>query len=282
LDYKVTIKASGEAEKKLPNSFLYFANNAIKNDREKKFMVKHNSIAIEFFSFNIKVVEAIKEYFAEFLLITNFGARSTKGYGSFSVVSDEKINEQKCLKEYYPIVFKVNSANINKWEEVVDTLHKRLKSGINFRSYHKSLLFLYMCQKNLRWEKRKIKEEFPSLATGKPPIDCDIQKEYRYIRAMLGVASINEYAVGRDRFTVTIEDKEKNIERFASPISYKIIDNNIYLLGDKSYEKIMGKTFSFTFEGKSFEIIAPKKDEFDLYEFLKFVEQQEQLISEVK
>ncbi len=281
LDYKVTIKVVGEAEKKLPNNFLYFANNAIKDDREKKHMLKHNSIKIEFFSFNPKVKEAIETYFADFLLVTNFGARSTKGYGSFSVVGDDKRVEER-LKKYTSIVFKANNTNTKKWEEAVDTLHKRLKSGINFKSYHKSLLFLYMCQKNLRWEKRKIKEEFPSVATGNPPIDCDVKKEYRYIRAMLGVASINEYVVGRDRFTITIEEKAKKIERFASPISYKVVGANIYVLGDKSYEKIMGKTFSFSFKGKSFEIIAPKHDEFDLYEFLKFVEKQEQLISEVK
>jgi len=273
LDYKVKVEASGKSERTLPNSFLFFANNVIKEDKDKKYMVKVKSIKIEFFSFNSKVLKAIEKYFDEFMLISNFGARSTKGYGNFMTKLN---NTESILKKYYPIVFKVSNPNMRDWESTVDTLHKKLKAGINFKSYHKSLLFQYMCTKNLRWEKRKIKEEFPALAKGKEPIDCHIKKEYRYIRAMLGLAGINEY---QGKQVVTISHKE--IERFSSPIIYKIIDNNIYLLCDRSYEKIMNETFEFSLKGKKFSIKTPSKDEFDLYEFLKFVE-KENLISEVK
>ena len=279
LDYKVKISTIGEIEKNLPNNFLYFANNAIKDNNEKTYMLKAQSIKVEFFSFKTKLLEIIKEYFEEFMLVTNFGARATKGYGSFCKSTKET---QKILKKYYPIIFKIQNPNIQRWEEKVDTIHKLLKAGINFRSYHKSLLFQYMCTKNLRWEKRKIKEEFPQVATGKPPIDCDVKKEYRYIRAMLGLAGINEFAVGRERHLITISHKGEKIERFASPITYKIIDNNIYLLCDRSYEKIMDETFVFSFRGKSFEIKTPSKEEFDLYEFLHFVQEKENIISEIK
>ncbi len=141
LDYKVKIEANGKSERTLPNSFLFFANNVIKEDKDKKHMVKVQSIKIEFFSFNLEVLEAIEKYFNEFMLISNFGARSTKGYGSFS----KKLNDtESILKKYYPIVFKISNPNMNNWEDIVDTLHKKLKAGINFRSYHKSLLFQYM------------------------------------------------------------------------------------------------------------------------------------------
>ena len=276
LDYKVKITTNGNVEKNLPESSLFFANNAVKNEKDKSYMLKVASIEIEFFSFKIELLKNIQEKFEEFMLITNFGARSTKGYGSFCKSTQ---NIEKVLKKYYPIVFKINNPNISKWEEKVDTIHKLLKSGINFRSYSKSLLFQYMCTKNIRWEKRKIKEEFPSLAKGKEPVDCHIKQEYRYIRAMLGLAGINEY---QGKNIVSISEKDKEIERFNSPIVYKIIDNKIYLLCDRSYETIMDKTFSFTFKGKSFDIQTPTKEEFDLYEFLKFVAKQENLISEVK
>jgi len=275
LDYKVKIESNGVV-KSLPNSFLYFANNVVKEDKGKKYMLKTNSIKIEFFSFNKTILKAITNYIDDFLLITNFGTRNSKGYGSFT--NSIKDIEHR-LQKYYPIVFKVENINQNKWEDKVDTIHKLLKAGINFKSYHKSLLFQYMCTKNLRWEKRKIKEEFSSLAKGKEPIDCNIKKEYRYIRAMLGLAGINEY---QGKQIVTIEHNDKEIERFKSPITYKIIDNILYLLCDKSYEKIMNKTFKFSFKGKSFNIKTPSKNEFDLNEFLKFVEKQEQIIQEVK
>lgn len=278
LDYKVKIKENKQSSKSLPNSFLFFANNVIKEDKDKKHMVKTSTISVEFFSFKLKVIEAIEKYFNEFMLISNFGARSTKGYGSFSNKQD---GLEKILKKYYPIVFKLSSTS-NNWENDVDTIHKKLKAGINFKSYHKSLLFQYMCTKNIRWEKRKIKQEFPLLATSKnghEPIDCNTKFDFRYVRAMLGLAGINEY---QGRNIVTITHKNKKIERFASPITYKIIENNIYLLCDRSYENIMDENFTFTLKGKSFEIKTPSKNEFDLYEFLKFVEKQENLISEVK
>ena len=261
LDYKVKISTNGQEKKSLPNSFLFFANNVLKEDKDKRKMITHTSINVEFFSFNRDVLDAIEKYFEEFMLVSNFGARATKGYGSFSNLFEDS---EKVLKKYYPIVFKFSNPNIDKWEEEVDTLHKKLKSGINFKSYHKSLLFQYMCTKNLRWEKRKIKEEFPQLAKGKKPIDCDVRREYRYIRAMLGLAGINEY---QGKQVVTISHKDEEIDRFTSPITYKIINKNIYLLCDRSYEKIMNETFIFNLKGKKFEIKTPSKDEFDLYEF---------------
>jgi hypothetical protein len=277
IDYKVKIITNGQTEKSLPNSFMFFANNVIKEDKDKKYMVKVSSITVEFFSYHTQIIEHIKDLFEEFMLISNFGARSTKGYGSFSTHMKDP---EKVFKKYYPIVFKMDNARVDKWEDAIDTLHKRLKAGINFRTYHKSLLFQYMCSKNIRWEKRKIKEEFPQLAkskNGHEPIDCNPKLDFRYVRAMLGLAGINEY---QGKQVVTISNKGK-IDRFASPINYKVLDNSIYLLCDRSYESIMNQTFEFALKGKKFEIKTPSKNEFDLYEFLKFVEKQEKLISEV-
>ncbi len=273
LDYKVKI-ISSTGEIGLPNSFLFFANNVA--GVEKKHTVKQLSLKLEFFSFKTELIETISKYFNDFLLITNFGARNSKGYGSFTVHLN---NKEEIFKKYYPIVFKIsNFHDMSKWEDKVDNTHKLLKSGINFRSYHKSLLFQYMCTKNIRWEKRKIKEEFPALAKGKEPIDCDVKKEYRYVRAMLGLAGINEY---QGKQIVSISHKEKEIDRFTSPIRYKITDNSIYLLCDRSYEQIMNETFIFEIKGQKFDIKTPSKNEFDLYDFLKFVEKQENLIKEI-
>lgn len=275
-DYKVGIKVKEEVRKTLPNHFLFFANNP-KKTHQKTFMIQSSTIQIDFFSFNHELIDTIKAYFYDFMLISNFGSRSSKGYGSFHIPSHDI---EKRLKKYFPMVFKLNEkVNATSWENKVDTIHKRLKAGINFKIYKKSLLFNYMCSKNLRWEKRKIKECFPSLATGKPPIDCDVKREYRYIRAMLGLTGINEY---KGHNTVTIKHKNKIIERFKSPIQYKIINEYLYLLGDRSYEMIMGKIFEFEYRGKKFDIQTPSKNEFDLYEFLKFVEKETRLIIEVK
>ena len=52
-------------------------------------------------------------------------------------------------------------------------------------------------------------------------------------------------------------------------------------MGDKSYESIMNKPIKFAHRKDNFSINTPSKNEFDLYEFLKFVENQENIISEV-
>jgi hypothetical protein len=43
----------------------------------------------------------------------------------------------------------------------------------------------------------------------------------------------------------------------------------------------MDENFKFAFGGNSFDIKTPSKDEFDLYDFLKFVQKQKNLITEV-
>ena len=95
---------------------------------------------------------------------------------------------------------------------------------------------------------------------------------------MLGLAGINEY---KGKNIVTITHKDKKIDRFASPITYKVIDNNIYILGDKSYENIADEIFVFKYSGNEFEIKTPSKNEFNLQEFLRFVEKQDNIIKEI-
>ncbi|HHB94147.1 MAG TPA: hypothetical protein ENK88_03290 [Campylobacterales bacterium] len=278
LDYKIKIETIGKPDTKLPNNFLFFSNNVIKKDRDKTKMLKTNSIKVELFSFKTSLIKEIEKYIDDFFLITNFGARSSKGYGGFTTKEN---NIEHIFKKYYPIVFKLSSTS-KSWENDVDTIHKKLKSGINFKTYYKSLLFQYMCTKNIRWEKRKIKQEFPQLAkskNGHSPIDCNTKFDFRYVRAMLGLAGINEY---QGKQVVNITHKDKKIDRFQSPITYKVINRDIYILCDRSYQNIMDKEFTFKLKGKSFNIKTPSQNEFDLYEFLKFVEKHENLIREVK
>ena len=284
-DYRVNIENIGQIKKSLPNNFLYFANNPLE-EHEKKCMVTSSNIHLTIFTFKSSLCSTIKKYFDDFLLITNFGARSTKGYGSFT---HNQENVEQRLKKYRDIVFRLSTTvNEQNWEQNVDSTHKKLKAGLNPKAnkgqHYKSLLFRYMCEKegNLRWEKRKIKQKFPNVmgANDKKPIDCSVidDKKFRYVRAMLGVAEINEYDKGKK--TVKISSDE--VARFASPIVYKVIGNSIYLLGDDSYRQIMDKKFKFSFGRDDFSIQTPSETEFNLHDFLRYVEKNETLINEVK
>ncbi len=283
LDYKVKI-ISGQGTKGLPNKYLYFANNPIKEDKDKIKTIMNTNIKIEFFLYKSEIIDAIKEYFDEFMFITNFGTRQSKGFGSFlrSGITDDEI--KKIIKKQSNKVFLLGTyrdAEYVKALSSIDIFYKKIKMGIN-KPYYKSLIFRYMCSnKKVGWEKKFIKNNFPEVIYGEhSPLVCTKpdDREFNYIRAVLGLAEHNEFRPNGDKKQVKIKSLD-GIDRFKSPLTFKILNGKIYILHDNSYKKILDKEFSFSLNRVSKTIKTPK--EFDMYEFLKFVEKQEKLISEV-
>ena len=294
LDYKVKIEYSGQNKIDYPKPFVkkgtegyvapYFADGV---------SIEHNDneIKLNIFSFNEKILDAIKDNIKIFFSYENFATRQSKGFGAYHIKDVTKKEVEEHLKNNNKL-FKLNKGSRNPKEslKIIDTFYKEIKSGLNYPKYKKSLLFQYMCTKDSGWEKRWIKQKFPSVVYGKnKPVNCQPPKEFFYIRALLGVAELNEYYPNgqENKLQIKIEGikreqndlKKADIQRFKSPITFKIFEDNIYLIYNDSYEKILGEEFGFTFKDKQEKISVPS--EFDLYEFLKFVE-KENLISEVK
>ncbi|WP_323589974.1 hypothetical protein [Aliarcobacter butzleri] len=255
---------------------LYFARD------KKQFSIA--KLKIEFISFDTNLISVIKETFPKFLAITNFGSRSSKGYGSFL---DEKTMPSvfiKYAKEYYPKIYKLEKkVQSDTWEKIVGDFHKMLKMGNNHPNnpnlYKKAYLWEYFAQKGIRWEKRQIKKEFPNLAfskRGNKPLDVPNPKDdnFRFIRAMLGLAGQYEFRIPSKEI-VTIECNDKSIERMRSPLEFKVIGDTVYILCNEHYKKLYGKSFTFTYKKiKSFEINAPKQNEFELYDFMDYLVQK--------
>ena len=284
LDYKVKILSS-QGTKALPDKSLYFANNSIKNENDKiKTLIANSRIKIEFFSFNSEIINAIKKCFDEFMLITNFGTRQSKGFGSF-LRSDISDNEIKNIikKQQNPVFLLGKYKDTTQAFKTIDIFYKKLKMGIN-KPYFKSLIFRYMCKdKKIGWEKKFIKNNFPEVIHGEySPLVCvePDDRKFHYIRAVLGLAEHNEFRPSDyEKEQVKIKSID-GINRFKSPLTFKIFNNKIYLFHNDSYKKILDKEFNFSLNKVSKKINTPK--EFDMYEFLKFVEKEENLISEVK
>jgi len=287
LDYKVKI-INKQNSISTPKAYV---NN--KKERDKtayqapyfadahKSILARDNIEIEFFSFNSQIRDAISKYIDSFLIYENFGTRQNKGFGSF-LRADIKDNEiKKILSDHQNPVFLLDKYSDYKDAfKKIDTFYKKLKMGIN-KPYQKSLLFKYICSTyNIGWEKKFIKNNFPEVIHGDhQPIVCQNDQEFRYIRAVLGLAEHNEFRPSGRKKQVRIKSKN-NIERFKSPITFKVFNKKIYLLFDNSYEKILNKEFDFSLNGTTKSIKTPNK--FDLYKFLKFVETNENLISEVR
>ena len=178
-----------------------------------------------------------------------------------------------------------------------------MKSGINFGStYKKSLLTQYMLGKNIGGEKRWMKEKgiAPKVrkASKKEIVDDDRVPEgkitdYRYIRAVMGVSGIQSWVTStlkRDKDGNRCTDKKgnpiykkveiavssKEIERFQSPITIKVIDNKVYFLAydlnTASRKSLLGK--EFTFSNDAFKKNGPINviENFDMEDFMEHCE----------
>jgi len=251
----------------------YFAN-------DKQSLFSSTPIDLKIKSFDKGLRELVKDVLPYVLTYKNFGTRTSKGFGAYHLSNMiAKEFESLALKKY-PKIYKLTKkiSDYTQAFEDIQRFYQQLKSGINHKTYQKSLLFEYMCAKNIRWEKRKIKQDFPQVISpgSRPPADCGSKNdEFRYVRAMLGLAEHNEYRLpGNAKKQVWIDSPEA--ERLASPITFKIFNNAVYLLPNETYRLIMDKTFTFslgkkTLSCKSFNLQTPGQDEFDLCEFLDFV-----------
>ena len=260
------------------NKFILYTN---KIDCRKSFgkkVVKNikGKIYIEVFSLHAELIEAIKTWIPKFFIINNFGFRQNKGYGSFTV---EKINSKNIsinnpinlISEMYPdkgiYYIEYNGAN---WKRIMDDctiIYQIMKSGINFGgNYEKSFLFRYLKGKEIGNEKRFIKEKFFGIKE-----DAN-DKCQRYVRAVLGVCKENIYRnisddsnsrknkkdITKIYYKTNEENESLNVERYSSPIFFKIIGNRLFIFSKEIYYKSVEYKKSESIYNKSF-MLSDKK-----------------------
>jgi len=292
LPYRLVIRAEDKGKIDYPKPYL-------KKETKKGYQapyfgelksIEYKSIKIVFYSFNKRVLEAIDNYLNDFLILNNFGNRQSKGFGSYTLEDTTQKEFEDTLKKYISVVYKFNSSFRDSKDALkkIDYFYKLLKSGINHnnRNYKKSLLFQYMCNNKdgYGWEKRFLKREFKIKYGSHKAIDCQKPKEYRYIRALLGLAPIYTFKDIKIKIEHIAQNDDK-IERFRSPITFKIFDKYIYLLIDDSYKEILDKEFKFKIvndkkDKKEVELYTPNS--FNLEDFLDFVKNRESSIKLVK
>ncbi|MDX2070870.1 MAG: hypothetical protein SFV55_20745 [Haliscomenobacter sp.] len=176
---------------------------------------------------------------------------------------------------------------LQKIMETIQSDYKLLKSGKNPKEnrgkYSKSLLFSYAVTRNIpvRWEKRKIKQQInagkfelenspvPLQYTNQDigPVEDDANKrnwddpakgyKYQFIRAMLGLAEQYEFLTSRRdsngreaKYVVKVEAHSPAIQRFKSPVLFKIHNNTIYLIAEDVNSAMLNQGFNFGLELK--------------------------------
>ena len=296
-----------------------FDYNFIRKNLEKisKWGLMHTElISFTIISFKSDLLKGIKEHIYSFFANENFGTRQSKGFGCFSIISPTSPKAyEDLLKENFKYVYSYNS-QISDLQEKLGQIakdYKLLKSGRGQREggYAKSQLFLYFVTRSnpIRWEKRKIKinisanpfknkqrdESYQVIELLAEPSNSAIYDkngnqswidpnkfDYAYIRAVLGLAEQFEFqtTLGNFRYVVQVESKN-DIDRFRSPIQFKINDNKVYLAANDIDTKILSKNFTFKirlkrskdiidkpFFKRDFNIDTP--DDFSIENFLEF------------
>jgi len=273
LDYKVKIIKKKVSDDKtdlngLPDDRLFMGNmggGTIKQMYHRNF---ESTVTIIAFDKNLR--EMIKDNFSSFMMQTNFGGGSSKGFGSFTDKENKVINyPNNCYS------FKIGSNKLEDVYESISYFYKMLKSGINEKDkdkntvfYGKSFLWLYVnkTQDNTTWEKKKIKETFFNL-----DIEPSNKEPFLY-RDLLGLSLESDWM----SYSKTITKKSTGIARFPSPITFKpILEEDgyyVYFWGVEVSKDILDKKFTISDGSSNFEISTPKK--FNISEYLEFVSEQ--------
>lgn len=289
--YKISISIASKPHKEeYSREVPYFGNN-------KDGLLLFKDIKVKVFSYNEKLVQLVGKVLPYVFVFENFGARQGKGFGSFAPLSMSKDKYENILKlNGNTVVYYKKVKNAESVLKQINRDYNLLKSGFNFKSsYRKSNLFLYVNRKNIKSEKAMIKSQLKEK-------HVDIYKslkgdnerykrsnlnnyKYRYVRAMLGLAEHFEYQTNRqgEKINIQICDKDQTIERFKSPIQFKVFENNIYLIINDIPEEMYSREFIFKL-GKTIKkdrgkiqginpnfltIRTPSKDEFDLCDFIE-------------
>jgi len=250
----------------------YFADNEpIKNkklDEARRGRMMEN-IQLGFFSFHKDLILKIEEWLPVLLAYENFGLRQSKGFGSF-FPTDSSINDfEAALKkhpDYKGALYHGVRGGIPAAFKKIDNEYKILKSG--FADDPSQMMEYFEEQFNMDWEKPTIKRELVK-GRGEPRrTDYTDDERVKYVRALLGVAELYEFPKDNKE---KINIKNNNgIDRFRSPITFKVFKETIYLTWHDIPKKMYGAEFTFTNRrGKNIRIKTPPESiDFNLEDFI--------------
>ena len=247
LDYKMSISCKGKKTGE-PNGLYYGNMGRPFSEKVKTVMSEQTELTIV--CFHADLMSAIDASIAEFFIVTNFGTMQDKGFGSFTVKGRPASSAEISLalrsaagaEKCYSFANNGTEQAFNR----IKLIYGMMKSGVNFRGYSRSLLFRFMHERyGIGNEKAFLKQKKMVPALGSSQRDRD--EDNHYVRALLGVGDhidfINSKENKRDKTTIKIENDA--IQRLASPVFFKIIDNTVYFVGQRLQDNIYGKSFKF-------------------------------------
>ncbi len=293
-DYKIEVKTDSSQIKisGIPDKFPCFFGNMGDSDENmiKKFSFSEHPIKIIFKSNHKILIDVIISEFPNFLARNNFGNRQSKGFGSFYIDETDPYYQKPHLLSFFSINW--NPDDHRYLFKDIELIHKVLRSGINdigfggiCKFYMKPLIWQFFYNKKINWDKRAIKKHFyPYELTNQSNSHCDSQNDlvdsldwpicyngenYKLVKDLLGLSSTEKWRIP---YNVNISKSSGSIDRFKSPIFYKPIKIGkklrIYIDAEFIPEDFYEASFSISNGSKSFSLITPKAEEFEISDFL--------------
>ena len=271
---------------------LYFGNMA-KTPEEIKATYKESikysdEVEISFICMNGNLREIIARAFEDFIAVTNFGTRQNKGFGCFITNDLNKEKQIQILQKMKNAFFYCETTEEDKLT-LVDAIYSCMKGGKNMNNtYVASFIQKHYLQNGKQSDKAFIKSQGLFAGDSKE----SNPGHYEFVRALLGLADHIDFKDpqnnGEEKHdgdtvkrvgTVTIKSVDKEIDRYKSPFTVKILDDSIFFIYEDTFERIKGKKFKFqgnsnprnnretVINRESDEISVP--NEFDIDDFIK-------------
>lgn len=241
------------------------------NEIGKKGLTWSMPVKITFFSLHADLLKVIEKYIEDFFICTNFGARSDKGFGCFTVISDDKLPlEEKVdntLRKYFEFAYK-RSEPIEKNDERMNVIFRIITDDFSkIRKYMETYVQKNKFGRSLEWDR----SYFKKIVKG----DSADAKDYVYVRGLLGLPSLYSYSKlpGEPTVRITVNSASSDqIERFPSPILFKVIGDSIYIVGNTCdvncmFDKTIKVDCSTSESNKTSYLQTPKT--FDLKDYIK-------------
>lgn len=218
-------------------------------------------------SFNTALIRGIGESIAEFFLRENFGARQNKGFGSFLVseINNEPLSyPHHNFKNLYLAKHQFQNNDVHGIFNFITKQYDSLKRGLMGK---KSRLFDYFYRKDIIWEK----DLFMALS-GYNNRNRETKRNARFVRALLGLTEVFEFSKNRPSFEVVLNNPE--IERYKSPVFFKVIHNTVYIRINETPDEILNKSFNYELKIKGnanpIKDSISTPDQFNARDFLMF------------
>ena len=277
LNYRLHFEAMEQNEPilvgKKDNYDIYYGNMGGNN--ANMVMGVRNKLLMTVTCFNKDLMEFIDSHLDAFFIVTNFGRMQNKGFGSFIVHENVNTGKHRSIftqkdialmlteeyhaKHCFKFAFSQGSPDEKTLFKCIKTVYTLMKTGINFgKLSHPSLLFSYMkATQNFGNEKMwMISEGIAPIAEGSNyPKNINKPNNPRYLRALLGVGDHVDFmkVAGQPKLgKVKVKIKSSEIDRFPSPVFFKIVKNTVYFVGKKmntdpnTKPYILGKEFRFS------------------------------------